>query len=135
MPVAAPVFEDRDAVRREVRSALDTPASAVVILQASRLERWKGQAVHVEALARLKDVAGWHAWIAGGPQKQGEAEFLEELKAAASEGGIASRVHFLGQRSDVSRLMSAADIYCQPNTGPEPPGDRARRALYADCRW
>src|SRR5207244_2005466 len=101
------------------------------ILQASRLERWKGQAVHLEVLGRLKEVPGWAAWVAGGPQKAGEAEFLAELKAAAVANGVADRVRFLGQRSDVPRLMAAADVYCQPNTGPEPFGLSFVEALYA----
>ena len=29
---------------------------------------------------------------------------------------------FLGQRDDVPDLLAAADIHCQPNTGPEPFG-------------
>jgi glycosyltransferase involved in cell wall biosynthesis len=32
---------------------------------------------------------------------------------------IDKRVRFLGQRSDVRRLLAAADIYCQPNTSPD----------------
>jgi glycosyltransferase involved in cell wall biosynthesis len=122
LPVPAAELPDRGAVRREVRTALGTPPEAVVILQASRLEAWKGQAVHIAALARLKDLPGWEAWFAGGGQKAGEAEFLAELQEAARRAGIADRVRFLGQRSDVARLMAAADVYCQPNTGPEPFG-------------
>ena len=45
-------------VRREVRSELGTAEEAVVILQASRLERWKGHAVHLAALGRLRRHAG-----------------------------------------------------------------------------
>jgi glycosyltransferase involved in cell wall biosynthesis len=131
LPVPPPAFESREAVRKAVRTELETPADAVVILQASRLERWKGQAVHVGALARLAPVPGWAAWIAGGPQKAGEGEFLAELKAAAEKAGVADRVRFLGQRSDVPRLMGAADVYCQPNTGPEPFGLAFVEALYA----
>jgi glycosyltransferase involved in cell wall biosynthesis len=130
LPVAPPVL-DRAEARRAARAELGTPHDAVVILQASRLERWKGQAVHVEALGRLSDAAGWEVWFAGGPQKEGEAEFLAELKAAAERAGIAHRVKFLGQRADIPRLMAAADVYCQPNTGPEPFGVSFVEALYA----
>jgi glycosyltransferase involved in cell wall biosynthesis len=130
LPVAPPTL-DRAEARRAVRKELGTPPDAVVILQASRLERWKGQAVHVEALGRLKDVPHWEAWLAGGPQKPGEADFLTELKASAERAGVADRVRFLGQRADVPRLMAAADVYCQPNTGPEPFGVSFIEALYA----
>jgi glycosyltransferase involved in cell wall biosynthesis len=127
----APRSCDRIADRSAMREQLGTPPDAVVILQASRLERWKGQAVHVEALGRLKQVPGWEAWFAGGPQKAGEQEFLTELEASAARLGVADRVKFLGQRSDVPQLMAAADVYCQPNTGPEPFGISFVEALYA----
>lgn len=131
LPVAAPEAFDRAAARRAVRAELGTPDDAVVILQASRLEEWKGQRVHLEALARLKDVPGWAAWFAGGAQKAGEAAYLADLERFAAEAGIADRVRFLGQRSDVPRLMVAADVYCQPNTGPEPFGLAYVEALAA----
>jgi glycosyltransferase involved in cell wall biosynthesis len=131
LPVPAPDVPDRDAARRQVRAELRTPADAVVILQASRLESWKGQGVHVAALARLKDLSGWEAWFAGGAQKAGEAEYLDGLKAAARRAGVADRVRFLGQRTDVPRLMAAASVYCQPNTAPEPFGVAFVEALYA----
>jgi glycosyltransferase involved in cell wall biosynthesis len=133
-PVYLPVAnnaENRDEARREIRRELGTPADTVVILQASRLERWKGQAILIEALGRLKGMPGWCSWIAGGAQKGGEAAFLDELKRLAERMGVADRVLFLGQRSDVPKLMAAADVYCQPNTGPEPFGIAFVEALYA----
>jgi glycosyltransferase involved in cell wall biosynthesis len=131
--VSRPAAEIHDAlgVRREVRQSLGTPAEAVVVLQASRLERWKGAAVFINALTRLNEVPGWEAWFAGGAQQPAEAEFLRELEGAASDAGIRGRVKFLGQRSDVPRLMAAADVLCQPNTGPEPFGLVFIEALYA----
>jgi glycosyltransferase involved in cell wall biosynthesis len=53
------------------------------------------------------------------------------LQATAHELGIAGRVRFLGQRSDVPKLMAAADIFCQPNQGPEPFGIVFIEALWA----
>ncbi|HEY5219965.1 MAG TPA: glycosyltransferase, partial [Gemmatimonadaceae bacterium] len=40
-------------------------------------------------------------------------------------------VRFLGERDDVSRVLSAADIFCQPNAQPEPFGVAIIEALYA----
>jgi glycosyltransferase involved in cell wall biosynthesis len=79
----------------------------------------------------LRDLPGWEAWFAGGPQKAGEAEYLAGLKSTAEKLGIADRVRFLGQRADVPRLMAAADVLCQPNIGPEPFGIVLVEALYA----
>jgi glycosyltransferase involved in cell wall biosynthesis len=67
----------------------------------------------------------------GGAQRAHEARYLEALRAEAVALGIGSRVNFLGQRGDVARLLAAADIQCQPNTGPEPFGITFIEALYA----
>jgi len=130
LPVAPPDL-NQNAARRDIRAELGTAPETVVILQASRLERWKGQSVFLGALGLSKATPGWEAWVAGGSQKAGEGEFLAELKSDAERMGIADRVKFLGQRADVPRLMAAADVYCQPNTGPEPFGIAFVEALYS----
>jgi glycosyltransferase involved in cell wall biosynthesis len=131
LPVPAPNFGDHSSVRPAVRAELHTPDDAVVIVQASRLERWKGQSMLISALGQLRDIPGWICWIAGGVQRPHEAEYLEELEVQVQKLGIADRVLFLGQRDDVPRLLAAADIHCQPNTGAEPFGIAFIEALYA----
>lgn len=130
-PPQRPPGSDRATVRAEVRRELGSGPEDVVIVQASRLERWKGQALHLEALGHLRDRTGWVAWLAGGVQRPHEQVYLDELQARAQTLGIADRVRFLGQRSDVPRLLDAADIHCQPNAGPEPFGIAYVEALYA----
>lgn len=122
--VYAPVEIERAraAGRAAVRAALDTPESAVVIVQASRAESWKGHLLLVDALAELGHVPGWIWWQAGGAQRPAEAAFLEGVRQRAARRGIDGRVRWLGQRSDVARLLGAADLYCQANTSPEPFG-------------
>ncbi|MBW4549672.1 MAG: glycosyltransferase [Aphanocapsa sp. GSE-SYN-MK-11-07L] len=117
------------AARSAVRSPLQTSASAVVIIQVSRLERWKGQTVLLEALAELQDLPNWVCWIVGGDQRPQETLYLEALKAQAAE--MAERVKFLGQRRNVPDLLAAADIFCQPNLSPEPFGIVFVEALLA----
>jgi glycosyltransferase involved in cell wall biosynthesis len=131
LPVSPVEIEEPELVRYQVRQELNTPQDAVVLLQASRLERWKGHSVLLDALLNLKALPGWLLWVAGGPQKAGEDELLQELIVAGTNGGIADRVRYLGQRCDVPRLMAAADLYCQPNTGPEPFGIALIEALNA----
>jgi len=128
--VAAPDASARRE-RSNVRAELNTPPDAIVIVQACRLEEWKGHAVHLRALGQLRDVPGWICWMVGGAQRPHEVRFLESLRTQASELGLAERVRFAGQRSDVPRLLAAADIYCQPNTSPEPFGIAFIEALYA----
>ena len=131
VPVSEPAATDRGAARRRLRAALGAPADAVVVVQASRLEPWKGHALLLEALAGLGDAPSWICWVAGGPQRPAEAQYLEQLRQDAARRGIAGRVRFLGQRSDVPELLAAADVHCQPNTEPEPFGIAFVEALYA----
>lgn len=104
LPPAKPRVERRGAVR---------------ILMAARMEGWKGHGKLLEALALLRDEPGWLAQLAGGPQAASEQVYFDALKAQAQTLGIAERVEFLGQRSDVPALLAAADIYCQPNLDAE----------------
>jgi len=112
-------FSLAETEREALRAELDTPADAVVILQASRMERWKGQDVHLAALALLKDVPKGVCWMAGGAQRPQEARYFEALRRQTAQAGLEGRVRFLGERRDVRRLMAATDIYCQGNRGPE----------------
>jgi glycosyltransferase involved in cell wall biosynthesis len=117
--------------RNQTRVELNTPEDATVIIQVSRMEPWKGQVAHLEALSRLKDSPDWVCWQVGGAQNPGEEKYLRLLQETASSLGVADRVHFLGHRSDIAKLLGAADIFCQPNTGPEPFGITFIEALYA----
>lgn len=130
-PVASvdhlPSSVDRAAVRR----SLDTPDDAIVILQASRMERWKGHEHLLRALSLVEADVPWVAWIAGGAQRSREARYLRRLARLARKLGLAERVRFLGQRSDVPSLLDAADLYCQPNEAPEPFGLAFVEALRA----
>lgn len=118
-PVAGHVrLRERTAIRRQLGINDDT----VVILQASRTERWKGHQLHLQALARLRDLPNWTCWMAGGAQSPREQDYLERLQRQASVLGVLDRIHFLGRRSDVCDLMAGADIFCQPNEFSEPFG-------------
>ena len=98
------------------------PTGDVVIVQVGRLERWKGYRETLEALGRLRDLEGWTYWLVGAPQRPAEEAYFGELKELVRASGLPDRVRFTGQRSDISALLQAADIYCQPNTSPEPFG-------------
>jgi glycosyltransferase involved in cell wall biosynthesis len=130
-PLAASSLGNEPSIRHSLRSEFNTPENAVVIIQVSRLERWKGHSLLLSALGQLRDRDDWIAWIAGGVQRPQEAEYLQELENQAEKLGIAERIRFLGQRSDVPQLLTAADIHCQPNMGPEPFGIAFIEALYA----
>jgi glycosyltransferase involved in cell wall biosynthesis len=130
-PVSTPLLSSTQSERASMRRALNTPPQDVVVIQVSRLESWKGQHVLLDALARIRDVGGWTCWIAGGAQRPSDVRYREQLEAIATQGGIADRVRFLGERNDVPALLAAADLFCQPNTAPEPFGLSLVEALQA----
>jgi len=90
-----------------------------VIIQVSRMEPLKGHTVLLDALARLPQPAKWTCRLAGGAQRPHEAQYMQSLRARADALGIADRVEFLGDRSDIPSLLAGADIYCQPNVAPD----------------
>ena len=108
----------RPEVRARVRESLGTAPDATVVVLAARMEAGKGQSQLIAALAQLGD-PGWEAWIIGGAQQPTEHAYLDALRRQAEAAGLASRIRFLGQRSDVEDLFEAADIYCQPNLAPD----------------
>jgi glycosyltransferase involved in cell wall biosynthesis len=131
-PVDLQKLPDAELSRASLRRQENVAGGEVVILQVSRMESWKGHELHLEALARLESIPNWTCWIAGGPQKPDEEEYLTRLRQAAARLGIGQRVKFLGQRSDIPQLLGAADIFCQPNLGPEPFGIVFVEALWAE---
>jgi glycosyltransferase involved in cell wall biosynthesis len=116
-PPFAPQPPSPDA-RSAVRAGIGTLPDAVVVVMAARLEAGKGHVQLLEALSQVR-VAGWEAWIVGGVQQPEDERFLDGLRACASRLRLDGRVRFLGQRSDVGDLLSAADVYCQPNIAPD----------------
>jgi glycosyltransferase involved in cell wall biosynthesis len=117
--------------RSTVRREQGVDDGTVVILQVSRFEWWKGHLLHLQALSQLKTTREWVCWMVGGPQNPADQRHYDEVRSAANQLGLAARVRFLGQRSDVPQLLAGADIFCQPNQGPEPFGLVFVEALWA----
>lgn len=117
--------------RRVLRQQFETTEDAVVILQVGRVERGKGQLLHLRALQGIADLGGWCCWMVGAPQNRDEREYQKEIDRVARGLGVEQRVRFLGARSDIARVMAAGDVYCQPNVAPEGFGITFVEALYA----
>ncbi|MBU6399513.1 MAG: glycosyltransferase [Verrucomicrobia bacterium] len=118
-PLAWPAAGNSPADRAAVRAELGTATDATVIIQVSRMESWKGHRLHLEALGRLRDMPGWTCWQVGGAERPAELDYFAGLKERATQLEVAERVRFLGRRSDVPRLLSGADVFCQPNLDTE----------------
>ncbi|OYV25054.1 MAG: glycosyltransferase [Acidocella sp. 20-63-7] len=98
-----PTVDDGAAIDR---ATLATPADAPVLLTLSRLHPVKGLDTMLQALA---DLPGYYLWVAGdGPS-------LAALQTQAAGLGVASRVRFLGWRTDRGALLRAADICVLPS--------------------
>jgi glycosyltransferase involved in cell wall biosynthesis len=133
--VAGCPVEDRTprepGVREAVRQELGVAEGTTVILQLSRMEPGKGHALLLEALARLGRDAAWECLVVGGAQRPEERAYEERLRAQAAQWGLTDRVRFLGQRTDVPRLFTGADVFCHPNVVPEGFGIVFVEAMYA----
>jgi glycosyltransferase involved in cell wall biosynthesis len=130
-PLELDSAKDFSSGRNSLRRELNVPEDAVVVVQVGRIEPGKGQLLHLEALGRLRALSNWICWFVGGPQQPEEKRYFAEMHRAAVRLGIADRVRFLNERSDVPQLLRAADIYCQPNIEPESFGITLVEALNA----
>ncbi len=101
-------YDPDPAARARLRSELGTSGDAVVLAVLARVTAEKG---HRETLAAFRTLAPRHPlaelWIAG------EGDLTAELETTARAAGLASRVRFLGFRSDVPALLSAVDLVVQ----------------------
>jgi len=100
-----------------IRSELGT-GGAKLIGVFGRLSQWKGQAVFIDAIAKLPGAIGV---IVGGPLFGHEA-YAAELEENAASLGLTERIRFLGFRNDIPLLMSAMDVVVHSSIAPEPFG-------------
>lgn len=109
--------------RAEVRRALGVPADAPLVGMFGRVAPWKGQAVFVEAMARVAaQLPAVYGLIVGGAEGESGAAYLRQVEAAVAERGLADRLLLLGHRDDVPRLMATVDAVAHCSIEPEPFG-------------
>jgi glycosyltransferase involved in cell wall biosynthesis len=117
--------------RQQIRGRLAVPQEAVLIAHVSRMEAWKGHMALLTAMSTLSALDNWRVVFVGGPQRPSERRYFDRIRQSASELGLPERVLWPGEQRDVQSILRAADIYCQPNTGPEPFGIALVEALWA----
>jgi glycosyltransferase involved in cell wall biosynthesis len=117
--------------RNEIRQREGIKENEVVLVQASRLQPWKGHRLILEALARLSLEEEWKFWIIGGAQRPEEKVYAEELRQRVRGEKWSQRVKFWGEQAEVRSLFEAADIYVQVNQEPEPWGLSVMEAMLA----
>ncbi len=121
-PVDVPSLDrarhDGSAVRRE----LGLPEDAAILAVVGQITPWKAQDDAIRILARVRE-AGRHAHllIVGAPKflhrdvAFDNQAFADGLRTLAGELGVGDAVHFLGQREEIGRFLSAVDIVLVPS--------------------
>jgi glycosyltransferase involved in cell wall biosynthesis len=104
-----------DRISRVAR-AWRLPDDALTVVLPARLTRWKGQAVLIEALARLRtpDV---YAVLVG--DDQGRHRYARELARLSAKLGVAARVRLVGHCEDMPAALRLSDVVVNASIEPE----------------
>lgn len=101
--------EDPEETKR-VRAELGIQADATIVGCTGRLSEEKGQNHLLAAFLEIADTEeNVHLVLSG------DGPLREELEQARTVSSCPERIHLLGNRNDVPRLLPAYDIYVQPS--------------------
>lgn len=112
-----------------MRKAWGVGENDFVALLPGRLTRWKGQAVLIDALSRLKEsgtLGNARAILAG--DAQGRDAYEQELRTKIESAGLAAHVLIVGHVSDMAAAYAASDVVVSASTDPEAFGRVAAEA-------
>lgn len=115
---------------KPLRLELNVSINETLIVQLGRIDAYKGHAFLLSALGRLPSSLKWQCLVVGGPHSAAEYRLEKRLHRMTAALGIADRVHFLGERQDVGRILASTDILCHPNLSPEAFGIAIVEALW-----
>jgi len=93
-----------------VRRELNLPTDAFVVGTVGRLEAVKNQASLIRAFATLAVTHPEVVLVIAG-----DGRCRSSLEDLARQSNVATRVRFLGERSDVPRLLQAMDVFVLPS--------------------
>ncbi|WP_323119780.1 glycosyltransferase family 4 protein [Burkholderia alba] len=117
--ISAEPFVALEPVRQAaLRVRFGLPANAWLVGSFSRLARWKGQHVLLEAAKLYPDM---HVVLVGAPLF-GEDDYAAQLHEYVARNGLDGRVHFLGFQRDIAACMKAVDAVAHTSITPEPFG-------------
>jgi len=91
------------------------PGAVVFVHVAAITPHKKAQHVGVDALAELPPDVPAHLWICGDVPDGGDHDYLQKIRSKVKRSGLTDRVHFLGWRRDVPRVLQAADACILPS--------------------
>jgi glycosyltransferase involved in cell wall biosynthesis len=109
-------WEPSSSRRAATRASLDLAPETPVVITVCRLFESKGPSALIEAVAEIVDQVPDLQLLVVGRDTSSHQAFLGSLERLVDELGIRDRVRFMGERSDVSDLMAAADVFAMPST-------------------
>jgi glycosyltransferase involved in cell wall biosynthesis len=89
------------------------------VLLAGRLTRWKGQALIIEAMARLKAVDDTRILLLLVGDDQGRKAYRAELEHMIAQAGLEDSVKLVGHCDDMPAAYLVADLAIAPSLEPE----------------
>lgn len=101
--------------RTETREALQIPAHAPLLLTVCRLLPEKGLTDTIRALTVVRQRHPDTRLLIVGSDLTPNGAFGANLRRLVCDLRLQPNVSFLGQRSDIERLMAAADVYVMPS--------------------
>ncbi len=113
------VFDpERMATDRQVRllRAWRVQDGQTTLMLPGRLTRWKGQAVLIEALARMRHRDAVAVLVGA---DQGRTRYAAELAALAERLGVSERLRIVGHCEDMPAALSLSDVVVNASTDPE----------------
>jgi mannosyltransferase len=100
--------------RAEAKRAVGLPADKKIVGCFGRVRRQKGTDLYAEALFEpLKAMPEWIAIIAGRTTAEHKA-FEAELRERIAAEGLADRILFVGEHTDIERWYRALDLFIAP---------------------
>jgi glycosyltransferase involved in cell wall biosynthesis len=109
---------ESSAVRKELGIPLEVPLVGIV----GNIQRWKGQAIVLEAVREARSfMPEIRCLIVGGVHRSG-AEYAQELYRYVEEHRLQNNVIFTGFRDDVADLVAIMDVVIHASIYPEPFG-------------
>jgi glycosyltransferase involved in cell wall biosynthesis len=119
LAIRARVMRSADEVRRE----LGVPAGRVFVAMVANVREWKGQHVGLEALRRMAPATRGRLFVAFvGAVRDIDQDYYAELQHTVAEAGLEDVTAFVGGRTDIPDILSAAEIALHASTTPEPFG-------------